>query len=139
MSSVDTAPKRSARRAAAGIRAGEAGETTGRQSCLGLEHYLGSLDIFSFSNQLANPLSGFQVFGKLGLARVEFDVDIDTQNFGSASESYDDVGLTFGIGGSFNFNETTAIVLEYVVLPDVDIEGTDVETDAITVGLLISI
>ena len=92
-----------------------------------------------FAKLHSDPFSGFQVFGKLGLARVEFDLDIDTQNLGSDSESYDDIGLAFGIGGSFNFNETTAIVLEYVILPDVDVEGTDVETEAISLGLQISL
>jgi len=83
--------------------------------------------------------SGFEAFARVGFAMVEYDIDIDTQNFGSVSESYDDTGIAFGVGASFNFSETSAIVVEYSKLPDVDVEGTDVETDAISIGFQLSI
>jgi opacity protein-like surface antigen len=81
----------------------------------------------------------FQVYGRLGLAMVEYNFDVDTQNFGSGSESYDDTGLAFGVGAGFNLNETTALVAEYTQWPDVDVEGIDIETDVISVGLQISL
>lgn len=90
-----------------------------------------------FAKLHSAPTSVFQVFGRLGL--VELDIDIDIQDLGSVSESYDDTGLAFGVGASFNFSETSAIVVEYIKLPDVDIEGTDLETDAISIGFQMSI
>lgn len=83
--------------------------------------------------------SGFEAFARVGFAMVEYDIDIDTQNFGSVSESYDDTGIAFGFGAGFNFSETSAIVVEYSKLPDVDFEGTDIETDAISIGFHMSI
>ena len=70
---------------------------------------------------------------------VEYDIDIDIENLGSVSESFDDTGIAFGVGASFNFSETSAIVVEYSKLPDVDFEGTDIETDAISIGFQMSI
>ena len=87
----------------------------------------------------SNSNSGFEAFARVGFAIVEYDIDIDTQNFGSVSESYDDTGLAFGVGASFNISETSAIVVEYSKLPDVDFEGTDIETDAISIGFQMSI
>jgi len=101
----------------------------------------------TLSVQLANMLgiyaklhtdasSKFQFFGRLGLAIVKYDLDGSIQGVGSESASYDDAGLSFGIGASFNFTKTSAIVAEYAVLPAVDIEGIeDMETDTIAVGL----
>jgi opacity protein-like surface antigen len=83
--------------------------------------------------------SRFQVFGRVGLARVEVDLDFDTQNLGSTSESYDDTGIAFGIGGSFDVSETAAIVAEYAKWPDVDFEGTNVDTEVISIGFQIAI
>jgi len=92
-----------------------------------------------FAKFYSDPNSGFQVFGRVGLAMVKIDIDIDIQNLGSVSESYDDTGIAFGAGASFNFSETSAIVVEYSKLPDVDFEGTDIETDAISIGFQMSI
>ena len=92
-----------------------------------------------FAKFHSNSNSGFEAFARIGFAMVEFDIDIDTQNFGSDSESYDDTGIAFGVGASFNFSETSAIVVEYSKLPDVDFEGTDIETDTISIGFQMSI
>jgi opacity protein-like surface antigen len=83
--------------------------------------------------------SGFGAFARVGIALVEYDIDIETENFGSASDSFDDTGIAFGVGASFNFSETSAIVVEYSKLPDVDFEGVDIETDAISIGFQMSI
>ena len=92
-----------------------------------------------FAKLHSDSASGFQVFGRVGLAMLDFDVDIDTQNFGPVSESYDDTGVAFGAGASFNFSETGAIVVEYTKLPDVDFEGVDIETEVISIGLQMSL
>jgi opacity protein-like surface antigen len=91
-----------------------------------------------FARLHSDSISGFQVFARLGLAVVEFDVDIYAQNFGSVSKSYDDTGLFLGVGASFNFTESSAIVVEFSKLPDIDLEGTDLETDAISIGFQMS-
>jgi len=101
----------------------------------------------SLSAQLANMLgiyaklhtdasSKFQFFGRLGLAIVKYDFDASIQGLGSGSDSYDDAGLSFGLGISFNITDKSAIVIDYTILPKVDIEGiADMETDTIGVGL----
>jgi hypothetical protein len=83
--------------------------------------------------------SGFEAFARVGFALVEYDIDIDIENLVSGSESFDDTGIAFGVGASFNFSETSAIVVEYSKLPDVDFEGVDIETDAISIGFQLSI
>lgn len=88
-----------------------------------------------FARAESDPASGFQVFGRVGLARVDVDVDIDTQNFGSGSESYDDTGLAFGVGVSYSFDQNIGIVAEFAKWPDVDFEGVDVDTDVLSIGL----
>jgi len=85
-----------------------------------------------------NSSSRFQVFGEVGFARVEYDLDLFVQSLGSASESYDDIGIAFGAGASFNITDKLAISAEYSILPDVDFEGIDIETDTISVGILMS-
>ena len=92
-----------------------------------------------FAKFHSDSTSGFQVFGRLGLAMVDFDIDVDSQNLGPASESFDDTGLAFGVGASFNISETSAIVAEYSKWPDVDVEGVDIETDVISIGFQISL
>jgi opacity protein-like surface antigen len=92
-----------------------------------------------FAKLHSDSNSGFEAFARVGFALVEYDIDIDIENLGSGSESFDDTGIAFGVGASFNFSETSAIVVEYSKLPDVDVEGTDIETDAISIGFQMSI
>lgn len=80
----------------------------------------------------------FKIYGKLGFAKV--DVDLGFNAFGvSQSYSSDDTGALFGAGLMVNFTENSALALEYIQLPDVDVEilGTEfgtIETTSINFG-----
>jgi opacity protein-like surface antigen len=94
-----------------------------------------------FAKLHSESSSPFQIFGKVGLVMVEYDLDffIDSPGLvGSASQSYDDTGIAFGVGASFNVSDKVAIIAEYSILPDVDFEGIDIETDTLGVGILMS-
>lgn len=67
---------------------------------------------------------------------VLLDYDLDAEIFGeSGSESYDDTGLAFGFGVSFDVSDQAAIVIEYNQFPDVDVEGEfEIETTSLSVG-----
>lgn len=95
-----------------------------------------------FAKLHSDSSSPFQIFGRVGLAMVEYDIDtfIDVPGFitGSASESFDDTGIAFGVGASFNITDKSAIVAEYSKLPDVDADGIDIETDMISIGFQMS-
>ena len=79
-----------------------------------------------------------QIFGQLGLVRLEYDLDAEI--FGvSDSESYDDTGLAFGFGASFGLSDQAAVVIEYNQFPDVDVEDVaDIETTSLSVGIQMS-
>jgi opacity protein-like surface antigen len=94
-----------------------------------------------FAKLHSDSSSPFQIFGKVGLVMVEYDLDffIDSPGLvGSASQSYDDTGIAFGAGASFNITDKVAVAAEYSMLPDVDFEGLDIETDVIGVGIQMS-
>lgn len=95
-----------------------------------------------FARFHTNSSAKFQFFGRVGLAMVEYDLDLfaDIPGLvtGSASQSYDDTGIAFGVGASFNVTDKIAIAAEYSILPDVDFEGIDIETDTLGVGILMS-
>ena len=77
---------------------------------------------------------GPQFFGQVGLVRLDYDLDAEI--FGlSGSESYDDIGLAFGVGLSVGVSDQSAFVIEYNQYPDVDIEDVaDIETSALSLG-----
>jgi opacity protein-like surface antigen len=91
-----------------------------------------------FAKLHSDSYSGMQIFGRVGLAMVDIDLDMSVETVGSVSESYDDTGLAFGVGAAFNISDSSAIVAEYSILPDVDFEGLDIETDTIAVGFQMS-
>lgn len=67
-------------------------------------------------------------YGKVGFARITFeDSDKDT---------YDENGLTYGIGAQFSVSETLAFTLDYSVFPDAENKEyeLDVESDMISIG-----
>jgi hypothetical protein len=72
----------------------------------------------------------FSLYGKLGIASVEFE-DGD-------GDKYDDMGLTYGFGVKFNTGSVGAVVIEYAVLPDAvnDEYGIDlnVESEMLSIG-----
>lgn len=69
----------------------------------------------------------FSLFGKIGLAVVEYE--------GDGGFSVDDSGVMFGFGGKVNFNRSgSGLVIEYTILPDVEDEGLEVESDMISIG-----
>jgi len=79
-----------------------------------------------------------QIFGQLGLVRLEYDLDAEISGL-SGSESYDEFGLAFGFGASFAVSDQAALVIEYNQLPDVDVEDiADIETTSLSVGLQMS-
>ena len=80
-----------------------------------------------------------QVFGQVGLVRLEYDLDAEITGLGlSGSESYDDSGVAFGFGASFGLSDRAAIAIEYNVFPDVEVESTDIETTSLSVGFQMS-
>ena len=69
---------------------------------------------------------------------VEYDLDLFVESLRSATESYDDTGIAFGIGASFNITDKLAIATEYFLLSDIAFEGIDVETDTLGIGIQMS-
>lgn len=70
-----------------------------------------------------------EVFGRVGIARMDMEV---TQ--AGVSNSYDDVGILFGLGLSMHLDPERSISIEYVQLPQVDVAGGKVETTSINLG-----
>ncbi|MCG8316396.1 MAG: porin family protein [Pseudomonadales bacterium] len=68
-------------------------------------------------------------YGKAGLTKVEFE--------DSDKDKYDDVGLSYGLGGKINLSSNVAVSLEYVVLPDAknDEWNIDIESNSINFGI----
>jgi len=96
-----------------------------------------------FAKLHTDPSLGYQFYGRIGLAKVAYDFKYSSSVFGSTSESYDDTGLAFGFGGSFNISTSGAIIVEYNQLPNVNFslipELGDIETTTITLGVQLSI
>lgn len=68
----------------------------------------------------------FSLFGKIGFAMVEYEDE--------EGDTVDDTGVSFGIGAKVNFSRTAGMVLEYTVLPDVEEDAFEVESDMISLG-----
>ncbi len=73
----------------------------------------------------------FNVYGKLGLARVEYEDD--------ARGSADASGAIYGAGATFDINKQFSLNAEYIQYPDGDYDGSsvfdDVETSAFNIGV----
>jgi hypothetical protein len=83
-----------------------------------------------------------QLYGKLGFAQVDIEGGIESPD-GSASESVDDTGVLFGAGLAINFTRYSALVFEYIQLPDVDLNiagenGGTIETTSLNLGYRVS-
>jgi opacity protein-like surface antigen len=109
----------------------------------------GGGDSFTLGFELANLIGIYarafadiapnsQVYGRVGLAKIEYDMSVNgfISGFGniSGTVSEDDTGLTYGIGAIFGVSPNGAIVVEYNQLPDVDFEGLDIESSTLSVG-----
>lgn len=71
----------------------------------------------------------FSLFGKVGFAALEYE--------DSDGDTYDDTGVSFGIGAKVNFDRRgSGMIIEYTILPDTENEewGIDVESEMISIG-----
>jgi len=92
-----------------------------------------------FAKFHSDPSGGFQFYGKLGLQMVKYKVEFSETALGttvfSASTTFDDTGLAYGVGGSFNLSGSNgAVVVEYMKLPAVDANGSDIDSSALSIG-----
>ena len=73
----------------------------------------------------------FNVYGKLGAAKVEYEDDVR----GSA----DATGAIYGVGATFDINKQFSVNAEYIQYPDGDYNSSsvfdDVETSAFNIGV----
>jgi len=87
--------------------------------------------------------AGFLFYGKFGYQMVNVDVTHTESGGGFTSienKTYDAAGPAYNTGMSINMaGSNGAIALEYMVLPIVDINGSDLETNALSIGYKISI
>jgi len=77
---------------------------------------------FNLKGQL--PLSEqFSLFGKVGFLKWDAEVTL-SDSTGGLSEGVDDNDIFFGIGGSFNINNSVSLNLEYTLytLDDLDVD-----------------
>ena len=91
-----------------------------------------------FAKIHSDPMGSGMVYGKVGLARVSIELK-GTIGGVSDSQTYDDAGLAYGVGGAFQVGPGGSIVLEYSVWPTVDIEGSDFDTTVLSIGYQINI
>ena len=80
----------------------------------------------------------FKIYGKVGYAQIDVEIGFNSDGF-SDTQSYDDTGVLFGAGLVVDVTEKSALAIEYIKLPDVDIEeagselGT-IKTSSINIG-----
>ncbi|NPU91746.1 MAG: porin family protein [Gammaproteobacteria bacterium] len=65
------------------------------------------------------------LYGKVGVASFEYEDDYN--------DGYRESGLSYGVGAR-TYLGSMAVVVEYTVLPDIDEDGVEVESDMISVG-----
>jgi len=87
-----------------------------------------------FAKAHSDPSAGYELYGRIGLVLINYDADFYVSSLGSASQSYDGSGLAFGVGVSFSAGGNGSLVLEYSKLPNVDMEGTDIESSVLSLG-----
>ena len=80
----------------------------------------------------------FKIYGKIGFAQVDVDLGFNASGL-SQSYSSDDTGILFGAGFVIDVTEKSAFALEYIKLPDVNVDvlGTDfgkIKTTSINFG-----
>ena len=82
------------------------------------------------------PLSGSsEIYGKIGFAKIDVEISGSASGIGSASESYDDTGVSWGFGIKAGINNNSGIVLEYVQYPEVDLgDGDNIKTKTVNIG-----
>ena len=106
-----------------------------------LEAQLGNMIGVFIKGHTGND-SAMQFFGRIGFAMVQIDYDatLAVSGLGSISDSgsEDDSGIAFGFGAAFAVSDTDAFTIEYSQLPDVDFEGIDIETTALSLGYQMS-
>ena len=80
----------------------------------------------------------FKIYGKVGYAQVDVEIGFNSGGF-SDTQSYDDTGVLFGAGLVVDVTEKSALAIEYIRLPDVDVEeaGSElgsIKTSSINIG-----
>jgi OmpA-OmpF porin, OOP family len=65
----------------------------------------------------------FSVFGKVGFASYDVEIDVSVPGFGSGSSSESETDLVYGVGGALSFAERFEARVEYEVL---NVEDGDV-------------
>jgi OOP family OmpA-OmpF porin len=79
----------------------------------------------------------FSLFGKVGLYGADTDIEISSPGLGSASDSDDNVDLTFGFGARYDFTRNFGVRGEWQRYSDVkagDLGKSDV--DVMSVGIV---
>jgi hypothetical protein len=76
----------------------------------------------------------FRIYGKIGFAQVDIDL-----GFSGQSSSYDDTGVLFGAGLVVDVTKKSALAVEYIQYPDVDVKdsGSNLgtfETTSLNIG-----
>ena len=72
-------------------------------------------------------------YAHLGVARIEYDISSSADGI-SPDGSVSDTGAAYGIGLSFALLKKGAFVLEYNQFPDVNKQGTSIDTAALSLG-----
>ena len=78
----------------------------------------------------------FQLYGLVGFTKQSVTVDASIPSLGSGSDSYDDSGLSFGVGAEFDMTKNLSLGVEYVsYITDGDIEGLSYDADGLGITL----
>ena len=91
---------------------------------------------------LKNNADNVTFYGKVGLAFLEYDFHIDdltvTGDY-SDSDSKSDSGLLFGLGIGFDIGLGDKLKIEYLQLPDVSVESSNLESSSLTIAYRLGI
>ena len=86
---------------------------------LDLEATYGARGIFG-----AEVTDRFNVYAHVGIVQAEFDVD-NSYTFAppSTSDSFEETGVSYGVGASYAINDQIGVFAEYTQIADIDFDG----------------